>query len=1191
MKRACALSGIVAGSIAGLLLAGTFVVILPPVAAMASPTITSPAPGGPLNNNQSIESSPVSCGFSDPNGPFTFAPGLVGTAEPSTSMSLPSGSSDYFYVGSDAGGNPLSQISWSQDLGVTASYSGNQAISVGRATTDAGSFSSGSTTNVAIAGLAVSGYAVSAPLVTASTSTGTSVSLTATTASGDLLVVVVGGEGAGLLQQGGTALSTLLNVTYSECGSNVIASAGMFAAFLPAGTHSVTISGTTYPTNAGTSMGAVAYVLSPVTVPAVASVSPARGPLSGGNSVTIDGSGLAGATAVNFGTSSVTTFTADSASSITVDAPPAAQPGSVDVTVTGPTGTSAASTADLYTFLPGSNVAVSPSSLSFGLLPPGSSSPPQTITFTNDGADPVSVGLVSVGSGAGAGDFHITADTCASTRLSGAGSCTVGVTFAPPTGAAAGAVTQTVGFAASDAISGENLDQAVSVSATVEATQIAKIFPVAATTDPVLVVAGSGFGNNFPEAELGQSTDTSFLEVRDATQGWSAGYNGDGCSVTVTAWTDTEIVFTANVGGAAGYLAGCGAVSPGDKLVVTIWDTDDPGAAGARATGSTTLLHPGAAPSVTNVTPRYGPQAGGTVVTIDGTGFTNAEAVWFGPFLGASPQVNAAGTQITVTAPAAALPEGVSVLVTGSDGITSAASCVFLQTGCADAFFYLTPVGPTSPFTINQFVDANLSVTLGPPPTCLGQTTLSGDCASGTSSVQTGQSVGVSLTGPVDITIAGENPDGSMVDMSWNGGDPSAVVMAAKLTVDGLTELDAGVQANISGTLTVPIPLPDSVPGVISLNDVIAVEGGVSVDGSFNLATGDTVSVAGGAYNGQYYAPTTTTVCDGTPVVSPSQWQDCLTSAPEVTISDTADVTFSPLTLQLGPDNANISAGPEVGIVTSGGTATDGSSWAPFANLGVCFGLAWSGSLQLGPLQWQTEGVIPDPPVQVSGTGCPFGASDPASPTVEAHVPAARIGTAAAVASGLLQYAVSPARAPAALHLEAFYRAALGAQVRRTTKVARLSLCGAPRGSELFWLDRRKWARATPAGTVPAHGPDCLSYQIGSRASPSIADLGDGVILALGQPHSKAAIKLPATSVRAGTVVKLGLSGFNPEQLVTISWNTPTGRILRIVRTRRNGTATTVIRIPKVHRGTYTIFASAAQGPTASTRIKVTTRM
>ncbi len=228
----------------------------------ASDRITSPPAGGTLNNTQGIEPAPVTCGFkANANPPFSFATGLTGTAEPAISMSLPTGASGYFYVGSDAGGNPLTRISWHQDLSVIAGYSGNQSISIGHSGAATGSYFSGTTTNVAIAGLAVRGYSVTGRPVRVSTSSGTSVSLTVSTGQGDLVLVLVGGQGAGLVQETGAPLSTLVNVTYSECGSNVIASASMFAAFLPAGSHQVNLTGTTFGTNSGAAVGAVAYVL------------------------------------------------------------------------------------------------------------------------------------------------------------------------------------------------------------------------------------------------------------------------------------------------------------------------------------------------------------------------------------------------------------------------------------------------------------------------------------------------------------------------------------------------------------------------------------------------------------------------------------------------------------------------------------------------------------------------------------------------------------------------------------------------------------------------------------------------------------------------------------------------------------------------------------------------------------------
>jgi hypothetical protein len=64
--------------------------------------------------------------------------------------------------------------------------------------------------------------------------------------------------------------------------------------------------------------------------------------------VTITGTGLTGATAVDFGTVAATNVTVVNATTITAVSP--AGTGTVDVTVTAPNGTSAISTADQFTF-------------------------------------------------------------------------------------------------------------------------------------------------------------------------------------------------------------------------------------------------------------------------------------------------------------------------------------------------------------------------------------------------------------------------------------------------------------------------------------------------------------------------------------------------------------------------------------------------------------------------------------------------------------------------------------------------------------------------------------------------------------------------------------------------------------------------------------------------------------------------
>ncbi|HEX4186627.1 MAG TPA: IPT/TIG domain-containing protein [Solirubrobacteraceae bacterium] len=84
-------------------------------------------------------------------------------------------------------------------------------------------------------------------------------------------------------------------------------------------------------------------------IPVVTGVSPNRGPLAGGTSVTISGADLAGATAVKFGTVEASGVTVNSSSSITVTAP--AGTGTVDVRVTTPAGTSPASTGDRFSYI------------------------------------------------------------------------------------------------------------------------------------------------------------------------------------------------------------------------------------------------------------------------------------------------------------------------------------------------------------------------------------------------------------------------------------------------------------------------------------------------------------------------------------------------------------------------------------------------------------------------------------------------------------------------------------------------------------------------------------------------------------------------------------------------------------------------------------------------------------------------
>ena len=83
--------------------------------------------------------------------------------------------------------------------------------------------------------------------------------------------------------------------------------------------------------------------------PIVGALNPKKGPAKGGTIVTIKGSSLDGASAVDFGSTAAESFSVESANAITAVAPPGT--GTVNVVVTTPEGTSALSAADAFEYV------------------------------------------------------------------------------------------------------------------------------------------------------------------------------------------------------------------------------------------------------------------------------------------------------------------------------------------------------------------------------------------------------------------------------------------------------------------------------------------------------------------------------------------------------------------------------------------------------------------------------------------------------------------------------------------------------------------------------------------------------------------------------------------------------------------------------------------------------------------------
>ncbi|WP_249147174.1 IPT/TIG domain-containing protein [Bradyrhizobium jicamae] len=190
--------------------------------------------------------------------------------------------------------------------------------------------------------------------------------------------------------------------------SFTVNSATSITATSPAGTGTVDV---TVTTAVSTSPAAAADQFSYAGLPAVASISPASGPTTGGTSVTITGANFAGVSAVKFGATNATSFTVNSATSITAVSPAGA--GAVDIVVTAANGTSAVSASDRFTYKAiATSVAlassVNPSSfgrpITFNATVTGSGGTPAgTVTFKDAGA---AIGTATLS--AGIASFTIT---------------------------------------------------------------------------------------------------------------------------------------------------------------------------------------------------------------------------------------------------------------------------------------------------------------------------------------------------------------------------------------------------------------------------------------------------------------------------------------------------------------------------------------------------------------------------------------------------------------------------------------------------------------------------------------------------------------------------------------------------------------------------------------------------------------
>ena len=304
-----------------------------------------------------------------------------------------------------------------------------------------------------------------------------------------------------------------------------------------------------------------------VPVPTITSIIPNSGPLAGGTSITITGTGFYGGgslpavSAVEFGSTSVTP-TVNSDTQITVTSP--AGSGIVDVTVTTPGGTSATSSADQFTYITAPAItSISPTG---GPLAGGTTVTITGTGFYGGGSSPA-VSAVKFGS-TSASSFTVNSATQV-TATSPAGSGIVDVTVTTPGGTSA--TTAADGFTYSTA-------------------------PTVASITPT--------GGPLAGGTTVTITGTGFISGATVKIGGTAASN-----VVVTNATTITATTPAGTAGAK-------------SIVVTNADT--------QSSNTNIAFTYAAAPTIISITPNSGSAAGGTAVTITGTGFVNGSTIIIG---------------------------------------------------------------------------------------------------------------------------------------------------------------------------------------------------------------------------------------------------------------------------------------------------------------------------------------------------------------------------------------------------------------------------------------------------------------------------------------------------------------------------------------------------------------------------------
>jgi Domain of unknown function (DUF1906)/IPT/TIG domain len=423
----------------------------------------------------------------------------------------------------------------------------------------------------------------------------------------------------------------------------------------------------------------------------------------------------------------------------------------------------------------------------------------------------------------------------------------------PNNGPAAGGTTVTVtgsGFTGETAVKFGSVTATPVLIALPSDTQILVESPAGAGTVDVAVTApgGTSAPSSGSQFTYDQTAGVPVITNVDPQNGPVVG----GTPVTITGSGFT---------GATAVKFGPGAATDVDVASATAITAVSPAGSGAVDVAVTTSAGrsaPGAAsqftylpvPAVTGVDPDNGPTAGGTTVTVSGTGFTDATAIRFGsatttpmaPTVVTATRVIAvspAGTgivDVSVVTPGGTSPANsddefsyvrmptVSTIAPHSGPLTGATPVTITGLGFAGA----TAVKFGSAPATDMSVESDTEITVNSPPGIAGAVQVAVTTPGGTSSAAGTASQFTYMPVPVVTAVtpgSGSDGGGTPVTITGSGFIGATAVMfgpdvATEVIVDSGTQISA-VSPSGSGTVTVTV----TTPGGTSTNSTVQLVG------------------------------------------------------------------------------------------------------------------------------------------------------------------------------------------------------------------------------------------------------------------------------------------------------------------------------------------------------------------------------